>query len=100
MNRMFATAPLAFLVSTGFLFAAAGPAMAADARCATLPMQLRELAVTADPSSARKALGYVSIGEKLCEAGNERAGVKKFTAAMRTLGTQEAQQLASRDAGR
>ena len=95
MNRMFATAPLALLVSAGFLFAAAGPAMAADARCEAYPAQLREAAATADASSARTALRHVSIGEKLCEAGNERAATKKFAAAMKTLGLDEAQQFAA-----
>ena len=94
MNRLFVTAPVAFLVSAGFLFAAAGPAMAADARCQAYPVQLREAAATAHVGRAKAALRQISVGEKLCEAGNERAGVKKFTAAMKTLGIEEAQQLA------
>ena len=96
MNRTLIAAPVAFLVSTGCLFAAAGPAMAAsDERCTTLPGQVRQAAATADGSAARQALRYVSIGEKLCEAGNERAATKKFAAAMKTLGLDEAQQFAA-----
>jgi hypothetical protein len=96
MNRRLITAPVAFLVSTGFLFAAAGPAMAAtDERCATVPAQVREAAATADASEAKKALRYVSIGEKLCDAGNEREAGKKFAAAVKTLGLVDAQQFAA-----
>lgn len=96
MNRLLLTVPAALLVSTGFLFAAAGPAMAApDERCAVLPAQLRDAAGNAETRTARKALGYISIGEKLCEAGNERAAAKKFTAAMKTLGVEQAEQIAT-----
>ena len=60
------------------------PAFAAT-DCAATPAQLRTAAASAEASVAKKALGYVSIGEKLCEAGNDRAANKKFAAAAKTL---------------
>ena len=62
----------------------AAPAVAEET-CATTPAQIRSVAATAEAGVAKRALGYVSIGEKLCEAGNERAANKKFAAAMKTL---------------
>lgn len=66
------------------LFLAAAPA-AADESCSAAPSQLRTVASSADAATAKKALGYVSIGEKLCEAGNDRAAGKKFAAAAKAL---------------
>jgi hypothetical protein len=85
MNRALFTAPMAMLVSAGFLFAAAGPAAASDDACAVQPSELRAAASTVDNDAARQALRNVVIGEKLCEAGNERAAAKKFAAAGRVL---------------
>ena len=92
MNRTLFTAPAAFLVSAAILFATAAPASAAES-CAA-PAEIRTAAVSADASVAKRALGYASIGEKLCEAGNDRAANKKFKAAMNALGIDPAQQLA------
>jgi hypothetical protein len=75
---------LLIAASAAALFVAAAPVLAAD-DCAATPSQLRNIAASADAASAKKALGYVSIGEKLCEAGNERAAGKKFAAAAKTL---------------
>jgi hypothetical protein len=95
MIRSFITIPAAVLVSTAFLFAAAGPAAAAtDPRCTTMPEQVRVAVPNADASTARQALRYLSIGEKLCEAGNEHDATKKFEAALRTLGVENREQLA------
>jgi hypothetical protein len=81
MRRLIAAAPALALTAGLFL---ATPA-SADETCATTPAQLRTAAASADASVAKRALGYISIGEKLCEAGNERAANKKFAAAMKTL---------------
>lgn len=93
MNRTIFTAPAAFLVAGTILFATAAPAAAAES-CQAVPAQIREAAATADAGTAKRALGYVSIGEKLCEAGNDRAANKKFKAALTALGVDETQQLA------
>jgi hypothetical protein len=73
---------------TAGLFAA--PALASDEACATAPSQLRTVASTADAATAKKAIRYISTGEKLCEAGNEREAGKKFAAAMKTLNVDSA----------
>lgn len=93
MNRTFFTAPAAFLVSATILFATATPAAAAE-KCAAVPTQVREAAVTADASAAKQALRYVAVGQKLCEAGNDRAANKKFAAAFTALGIDGEQRLA------
>ena len=93
MNRTFFTAPAAMLVSGFILFGTASPASAAES-CQSVPTQIREAAATADASTAKRVLGYASIGEKLCEAGNDRAANKKFKAAFNALGIDEAQQVA------
>ena len=82
MRRLFVATPAALALTAGLFLAA--PAVA-DETCATTPAQLRTVAASADASVAKRALGYISIGEKLCEAGNERAANKKFAAAMKTL---------------
>ena len=85
MPRFFVAAPAALGLAAGLFLATATPTLAAGVACATTPAQLRTAAVTAEASVAKKALGYVSIGEKLCEAGNDRAANKKFAAAMKAL---------------
>ena len=85
MRRLFVAAPAAIALTAGLFLVTATPAFAADEACAATPAQLRTIAATADAAAAKRALGYVSIGEKLCEAGNERAAGKKFAAAMKTL---------------
>lgn len=96
MTRKLITAPLALVAAATFIFAATSPAAAAsaDPRCTTMPDQARTVAATADASVARQALRYVTIAEKLCEAGNEREAGKKLQVAFRTLGVDEATQLA------
>jgi hypothetical protein len=86
MNRLLLTAPLAILVSSTFLFAAAGPAAAKPADCTLPAAELRTTAASVETDVARQALRHVDIGEKLCDAGNDRAAVKKFAAAARVLG--------------
>jgi hypothetical protein len=93
MNRNLITAPAAFLVAATILFGTAAPAAAAES-CEAVPAQIREAAATADAKAAKRALGYASIGAKLCEAGNDRAANKKFKAALTALGVDETQQLA------
>lgn len=66
------------------LFIAAAPA-SADESCSTTSSQLRTVAATADAAAAKKALGFVSIGEKLCDQGADRAAGKKFAAAAKAL---------------
>ena len=87
MNIRFLVVPAAFAVSAAFIGAAASPAMAADTVCATTPAQIRTIAATAQPDQARKALGLVNIGEKLCAAGGRGEAGKKFSAAAKLLGT-------------
>lgn len=94
MNRTLFALPAALLVSTVTLFATAAPAAAAD-KCAAAPAQVRELAAAAtDAGAAKKAIRYASVGEKICEAGNDRAAAKKFAAAFAALGVDGEQQLA------
>ena len=95
MNRIFFTFPAAVLVSAGLIFVTAAPASAAET-CVTVPAQVRQAVASTDAGTARRALGHVRTGEKLCEAGNERAANKKFAAAIRALGLTEPQQLAAR----
>ncbi len=66
------------------LFGAAAPA-SADETCTATSSQLRSVAATADVAAAKKALGFVSIGEKLCDQGADRAAGKKFAAAAKAL---------------
>src|SRR5688572_17926149 len=95
MNRAFLTFPAAVLISAGLMFVTAAPASAATAEaCVTVPAQVRQAVATVDAGTARRALGYVATGEKLCEAGNERAANKKFRAALTAVGVAESQQLA------
>lgn len=93
MNRFLITAPAAFAVSAAILFGTASPVAAAES-CQAVPAQVREAAPTLDAATAKRALGYASIGEKLCEAGNDRAANKKFKAALTAIGVDETQQLA------
>ena len=93
MNCTILTAPAAFLVSAVILFGTASPAAAA-ATCQAIPAQVREATASVDASTAKRALGYASIGEKLCDAGNERAANRKFKAALTAVGIDETRQLA------
>jgi hypothetical protein len=84
MTNRFILAPIAFAI----VAAAATPAVAAESGvCATAPGQIRTVAATAEADKARKALGLVNVGEKLCEAGARNEAGKKFSAAAKALGT-------------
>ena len=89
MNRFFIAAPAAIALTAGLFFVTAAPALASE-NCITTSAQLRTIAATVDTGTAKRALGYVSIGQKLCEAGNDRAANKKFAAAMKTLNVDSA----------
>jgi hypothetical protein len=75
---------LLIAAATAGLFIAAMPAAAAES-CSATPAQLRSVAASADAATAKKALGFVSIGEKLCDQGADRAAGKKFAAAAKAL---------------
>lgn len=65
---------------------AVGPAHAADeAVCITMPADLRAAAAEAEQNDAERALRKIDLGERLCEAGNERAAKKQFARALRYL---------------
>jgi hypothetical protein len=87
MRRVLTTVPAAFLIAGLFV---AAPAAAQGETCATTPAQIRTVAATADAETAKRALRYVSVGEKLCDAGNQRAAGKKFAAAMKALNVESA----------
>jgi len=91
MNIRFLTIPVAFAISAAFIGAAASPAVAAstdNATCENAPAQLRTLAASANPDTARKALNLVNTGVNLCDTfGGHAAGAKKLAAAAKVLGT-------------
>lgn len=68
---------------------AAAPAQAADARCTTLPENVRAALASADPAQARNAARHVVTGERLCEARNKRAAAEQFRIAAGLLGLDE-----------
>lgn len=82
MRRFLITAPAAILLTAGL---ATAPALAKKETCTAEGTQLRGQAATADAAAAKQALRYIATGEKLCEAGNERAAGKKFAAAAKAL---------------
>jgi hypothetical protein len=72
------------------LTAIAGPASAAgDARCSTLPAQVRAKLAGADSASASAATRRLKLGEQLCRANNERAAAREFQVALKLLGVKE-----------
>ncbi len=75
---------LLIAAATAGLFIVSAPA-SADESCSATSSQLRSVAATADAAAAKKALGFVSIGEKLCDQGADRAAGKKFAAAAKAL---------------
>lgn len=88
MTNRFLIVPVAIAISAAFIGAAASPAMAAEATCATTPAKIRTLAAGAPSAdNARKALTLVSVGEKLCDEGARNEATKKFSAAAKLLGT-------------
>jgi hypothetical protein len=88
MTNRFLIAPIAIAISAAFIGAAASPAVAAPSGvCTTAPEQIRTAAAAADAEKATKALRFVAVGEKLCEAGGRGEAAKKFAAAAKALGT-------------
>ena len=65
------------------------PAAARESGCVAAP-QVRAAAATAPAEQQQKALRAVATAEKLCEAGNDRAGKQKIEVAMKALGLDEA----------
>ena len=61
------------------------PAMSAPQACDAAPAALRAAAAQAEAVAQRKALADVTVGEKLCEAGNRFEATRKFRTAARTL---------------
>lgn len=63
----------------------AAPAVARDSGCAAAP-QIRSAAASAAADAQGKALRHVATAEKLCDAGNDRAGKAKLELAAKALG--------------
>lgn len=61
------------------------PAFAAPENCAAAPAALRTAAATAGVDAQRVALTNVSMGEKLCVAGNRFEATRKFRMAAKAL---------------
>lgn len=91
MTRFFIALPVAAILAVLNVGLAVGPALAAENACeSTLPAEIRAaVATVTDERDQRRALRNLSIGEKLCDAGNERAAGKKFAEALRVLGVSE-----------
>jgi hypothetical protein len=70
------------LVAAAF---AAAPATAAPEACAAAPAALRSAAASATVDAQRVALTNVSVGEKLCDAGNRFEANRKFKVAAKAL---------------
>ena len=77
---------LAGLAFAGTLALAAAPAAAADARCETMPQQIRSALAGADKGKAQSAARRLRTGEALCRANNQRAAAKEFQVALKLLG--------------
>lgn len=86
-TRFLIAAPIAIAVSAVFVGAAISPAhAAAAANCATTPVQLRTAADAAtDVAAQRKALMFISTGEKLCADNAKFEAGQKFAAAAKAL---------------
>ena len=88
MNRMLIAAPAALLFAIATVLGAT-PVLARDGGCAAAS-QLRGAAASAQADAQQKALRYVVTAEKLCEAGNDRAGKAKLDLAAKALGVDQA----------
>ena len=89
----FAIVAASALAFTG-LMATATPAYAqsgSDYRCSALAEQAHVAAGGVEGGKQASAKRFVSTGNKLCEAGNERAAAKQFRAALKLAGVTEAQ---------
>lgn len=88
----FALVSATALAFTG-LMASATPANAMvasdDYRCTALVEQARTAANNTDSSKQASAKRFVSVGVKLCDAGNERAAAKQFRSALKIAGVAE-----------
>jgi len=84
MNRSLIAIPAAIAV-TVFTLGISTPAFAQVDACSAAPGALRAAAAAVDTSVAKKALGNIATGEKLCEAGNELAASRKFKVAAKAL---------------
>ena len=97
----FAIVAASALAFTG-LIASTSPAYARDSqdyRCTALADQARTAADDMAGSKQSSAQRFVSTGNKLCEAGNERAAAKQYRAALKIAGVAEVEtdsQMASR----
>ncbi|MCC2602968.1 hypothetical protein [Sphingopyxis yananensis] len=65
-------------------------ANAKDYRCGALAEQASAAADSADADKQKVAKRFVTIGNKLCEAGNGRDAAKQYRSALRSLGVAEA----------
>ena len=77
MTRILIALTAATLVAT--------PAFARESGCANAS-QVRTAAAGAQADAQSKALRHLATAEKLCEAGNDRAGKAKVELAAKTLG--------------
>ena len=85
MRNVIAT--LAGLAVAGTLALTGTPAAAADdARCETMPQQIRSALPGADKGKAQSAARRLRTGEALCRANNQRAAAKEFQVALKLLG--------------
>lgn len=88
----FALVTAAALAFTG-LIATTSPAHAmvgsTDYRCTALSTQAQTAADGTASDKQASAKRFVSLGNKLCDAGNERAAAKQFRAALKLAGVAE-----------
>jgi len=88
----FAIVAASALAFTG-LIASTSPAQAqpkaGDYRCAGLADQARTAADAMQTEKQSSARRFVATGNKLCEAGNERAAAKQYRAALKIAGVAE-----------
>lgn len=78
----------------GGLIASTSPAYARDSqdyRCTGLADQARGAADDMQGDKQSSAHRFVATGDKLCEAGNERAAAKQYRAALKIAGVAEAE---------
>jgi hypothetical protein len=87
---------LAGLAVTATLTVAGTPAAAADARCESMPRQIRSALSGAEPKVAQNAARRLRTGEALCRANNGRAAAKEFQVALKLLGASGGASLAGK----
>ena len=79
-------ATLAGLLVAGAVAFTSAPAAAADARCDSMPQQVRSALAGAEKGIAQNAARRLRTGEALCRANNQRAAAKEFQVALKLLG--------------